>query len=155
MDHFLAYLDKKWEIYEIFQNKMFYSDEEPGGRDLATHSKHSLVEQVSHPCEDKWEIYEIDHEIIPYFEYGSTFDGKEDLGKGFSPSDKFDHEDIEIDDNYCNTPTCFQRTIFPRLECNTSCHEMDYIEDVESLKDYFHHMDEEFFTKYQILKNLE
>ena len=29
---------------------------------------------------------------MPYFEDGSTFEGKEDLGEGWSPKDEFDGE---------------------------------------------------------------
>lgn len=60
---------------------MLYSYQEPKERDMATHFEHSQVEQVSHPCEKKWEISEIDCERINYFEYDSTFEGKEDLGE--------------------------------------------------------------------------
>ena len=43
MDQFSAYLDNEWEIYEIFQNKILYLDEEHEGRDLDTHYEHSVV----------------------------------------------------------------------------------------------------------------
>ena len=51
MDQVLEYFDKEWEIYEIFSNKMLYIGEEPKESDIETHTKHSLVGQVSHSCE--------------------------------------------------------------------------------------------------------
>ena len=104
---------------------------------MATHSEYSRVEQVSHRSEKIWDTFEIDHERIPYFKYKSTFERKEYMEKGYSPSDKFDGEDLHIDNNYCNTPICFERDIFPRLECTYSYHKTNYIEDVGSLKDHF------------------
>ena len=97
---------------------MLYSDEELGERDMDTNFEHYLVEKISHPCEENLEIYKIYPKRMPYLEENSTFEGKEDLGEGHS----LDGEDLWIDGNYCNTPTCFERTIFLRMECTTSCY---------------------------------
>ena len=40
-------------------------------------------------------------------------------------------------------------------ECTLSCHEIDYLKDVESMKDHFQHMDDVNFIKDQILNHLE
>ena len=73
---------------------MLYLEEEPEGRDMATHPEFSRLDQVSHPCEENWEICKIDHEIIAYFEEESTFEGNEDLGKGCSLIKESDNEDL-------------------------------------------------------------
>lgn len=96
----------------------------------------SLVEQVSSSCEWKWEIYEFDHERIPYCEEEWSFEGEEDLGKGCSPRIEFEGEDPYIGENSCNSPTCFENSLLLRWECASSCHEMEYSEDVDSLN-YF------------------
>lgn len=66
MGQFLEYLDKEWEIYEIFWDKILYSNEEPKGRDMAKHFVYSSEHQVLHPCEEYWEFYEIYHGRMPY-----------------------------------------------------------------------------------------
>ena len=76
------------------------------------------------------------------------------MGEGCNPKIEFDWEYLWIDDNYCNTLTCFEITLWPRMECTTSSHEMGYIEDMESLND-FQHMDEEFFIEDHIMKHLK
>ena len=69
------------------------------------HFKCSPFEQVSHSCEEKWDISEIYHERMPYFEVESTFEGKEDMGDICSPRFKLDDQDLHLDDNLCDTPT--------------------------------------------------
>lgn len=94
-----TYFDKEWKIYEIFQNKMHYTDEEFENDDFATYTEYSLVGQVSHPFERIWESFEIDQERLPYFGDKSTCEGKEDLGEGCCLRIKFDGEYIHIDNN--------------------------------------------------------
>lgn len=91
---------------------MLYIDEESKGEDLATHTEYSLIEQVSPSCKGDWEIFEFDHERIPYFKGESTFEEKEYMGEGCSPI--VEGEDLRIDDNYCNTPTCFKNSLLLR-----------------------------------------
>ena len=45
---------------------------------------------------------------MPYFEVKSTFKEKENLGKGCSPKDEFDNEDLQLDDNSYQNPTCLK-----------------------------------------------
>ena len=47
---------------------------------MATHTEHSLVGQVSHPCEGNWEILGIDHKRIPHSVEEPIFEGKDDMG---------------------------------------------------------------------------
>lgn len=55
---------------------------------------------------------------------GINFEAKEDMGEGCSPRDEFNGEYLQIDDNFYDTPTCFESTHFPRLESTLmSCHE--------------------------------
>lgn len=97
----------------------------------------------------------IDHEIIPYFEKKSNFEGKEDLEEECSPRDEYDVEDIKIRYYFYDTPTYFKKTISLRLEYTLSYYETKYIKDVESLRYYLQHLDVENFTDNQILKHLE
>ena len=57
---------------------------------------------------------------------------KEELEEGFSSRDEFDGEYLQIENNFYNTPTCFESILFMRVECTSSCHyhEKKYIEDV-------------------------
>lgn len=48
---------------------------------------------------------------MSYFEKESTFERKEDLGEGCSPTIESHGEDLRIDDNYCNNPTCFESSL--------------------------------------------
>ena len=88
--------------------------------------------KVSLPCEKNWETSKIKNERIPYFEVGSTFEGKGDLEEGYFSRDKFDGEGLQIENNFYDTPTCFESILSLRLECTSSCHdhETKYIEDV-------------------------
>ena len=74
---------------------------------------------------------------MPYFEIESTFEGSNAMGEGCSPIDECGSQDLQLNDNLCDTPTCFERTLFPRLEFIFSCHETNDIEDMESLKYHF------------------
>lgn len=58
------------------------------------------------------EISEIDHKIIPFFDVESTFEGKADMGEGFSPIYEFEGEDLWIHGNFYDTPTSFGSTLF-------------------------------------------
>ena len=73
---------------------MVYSDEEPKGRDIDTHSELSQVDQVSLPCQKDWETYKIKNKMIPYMDVGSTLEVKGDLKEGHSSTDEFDGEDL-------------------------------------------------------------
>ena len=76
IDQFSIYLDKEWEMYEIFWNKVFHSDEGPEERDIATHPKFSQVYHLSHPCEENWVISKIFHERMPYLKLNNFLRGK-------------------------------------------------------------------------------
>ena len=102
---------------------MLYSGEEPKGRDIATHFKLPQVDQVLPRCEENWDTYKICHERMPYFEGGSTSEGKEDMGERFSSRDEFDGEDSQINNIFYDNPTCFESILWLRLECAPSCHE--------------------------------
>ena len=93
-DQFLSYLDKEWQIYDFFLVKMLCSKEELGEKDLHTHFQNCWVVQVSPPCEGIWDNFEIDHEIIPYFEEESTFEEIEYLGEGRSPRNESNDEHV-------------------------------------------------------------
>ena len=77
------------------------------------------------------------------------------MGEGWSSRVELDGEDIQIHDNYCNTLTCLENSFLMRHECSFSCHEIEYNEDVESLKGHFPEMEEGRFIEDQILKHLE
>lgn len=134
---------------------MLYPDEEVEERDNVIHPIFSHVDQDSNPYEENWETSGIMNERMPYFEEESTFEGNDDLGEGCSHRDDFDGIYLWIHDKFYDTLACFKRTLFPRLECTLSYHEVDYTRDVESLKDHLQHMDVEKFTYDQILKHLE
>ena len=85
---------------------------------------------------ENWDNSEIYHERLPYFEDKSTLEEKEDLGDGCSPRNEYDDEDIPIDDNLCDTPTCFERIMSWIWECASSYHETKYSEGVEYLEDH-------------------
>ena len=54
---------------------------------------------------------------MPYFEVELSFEGKEDLEEGYSPRDDFDGEYLWIHDNFYDTPTFIEITLFLRQEC--------------------------------------
>lgn len=54
----------------------------------------------------------MDHERMPYFEVWPTVVRKEDLGEGCFAWDEFDGDDSQIDDNFYETPTCFESFLF-------------------------------------------
>lgn len=54
---------------------------------------------------------------MSYIEVGTSFDGKEDVGEGCTHRNEFDGEDLQIDNNFNGTPTCFQIIPFTILEC--------------------------------------
>ena len=115
-DQVSTYLDKEWGSYEILRSKMLYTGEEIDEEDTTAHFENSPVEQVSPSHEENWEIFEIDYERTPYFEEESTFEGKEDMGEGCSPRDELDDGDLWIEDNCCNTLTCFENSLLPRWD---------------------------------------
>jgi hypothetical protein len=100
---------------------------------MSTNSNYYFEYQMSHPFEEKWEFSKIYHGKMSYLEYGSNFEGKEDLEKGWSLRDESDSEDIHIYDNFYCTRTCFENFLLPQWECTTSCIGTKYHGDVESL----------------------
>jgi hypothetical protein len=78
------------------------------------------------------------------------------LGEICSPKDEFDDEDLHIYDNFCDTPTCFESFLLPKLESTYSSHghKTKDIEDMESFSNHVQYMDDGNFED-QILKHLE
>ena len=66
-------------------------------------------------------------------------EGKEYLGDGYTSRDGFNDEDLPNHDKFCDTPIFFEITMWPRWECTSSCHEIEYSEYVEYSKDHLQH----------------
>lgn len=110
-----VYFDREREIYDTFRNKITYFCEELDGKYLALSSGISQVDQVSLPCQKNWETYKICCERILYFEFDSTFEGKEGMEEGCSSRYEFDGEYLHVVDDFHNTPRCLERFLSPKL----------------------------------------